>query len=282
MKSWRCDRKTPSGGFRLYANQDEGVHAGQGIVPVDTNKVRVDGEETTIHITDQSIMFENEGRVSGFERSVIRMAKPDGDAMIIAYAVGSEVKSVRVEPLTAVASLVASGAQPALAGASITGQVAIFEKLYHGARKELEERLAIVEADPENQALRLTPEERQKYISVRNQMTDLVRVRFGVSHDEEEPLLTFWGLENREQEYQICIIKTMHIDFLLGIVSPKAETEDVGYQARQVWPQDWPKILERFNLGNESYRNEKFSNLINYLKSHWEYHPGLRRPVLVS
>src|SRR3989441_12713871 len=67
--------------------------------------VKVEGEDAVLHITEQSIMFEKSGRVSGFERSAIRMVKPDGDAMIIAYSAGSEVKSVRVEPMTAVASI---------------------------------------------------------------------------------------------------------------------------------------------------------------------------------
>src|SRR5438445_13796622 len=79
-------------------------------------KVKVDGEEAILHITDQSVMFEKGGRVSGFERSAIRMVKPDGDAIIIAYSAGSEVKSVRVEPMTSVASLLMSsspsGARP--------------------------------------------------------------------------------------------------------------------------------------------------------------------------
>jgi len=38
--------------------------------------VKVDGEEAVLHITDQSIMFERGGRVSGFERSAIRMPRP--------------------------------------------------------------------------------------------------------------------------------------------------------------------------------------------------------------
>src|SRR5438309_4303073 len=67
--------------------------------------VKVEGEDAVLHITGQSVMFEKGGKVSGFERSAIRMVKPDGDAMIIAYSAGSEVKSVRVEPMTAVASL---------------------------------------------------------------------------------------------------------------------------------------------------------------------------------
>ena len=70
-----------------------------------------------LHITDQSVMFEKAGKVSGFERSAIRMVKPDGDAMIIAYSAGSEVKSVRVEPMTAVASLLVSKSGSIGAGA---------------------------------------------------------------------------------------------------------------------------------------------------------------------
>src|SRR2546428_13375033 len=73
--------------------------------------VKVEGEDAILHITDQSVMFEKGGKVSGFERSAVRMVKVDGDAMIIAYSVGDEVKSVRVEPMTAVASLLVSEAR---------------------------------------------------------------------------------------------------------------------------------------------------------------------------
>src|SRR2546426_8007267 len=72
---------------------------------IEALKVRVDGEDAILHITDRSVMFERGGRVSGFEKNAIRMVKPDGDVMIIAYSVGSEVKSVQVEPMTAVATL---------------------------------------------------------------------------------------------------------------------------------------------------------------------------------
>src|SRR5438445_13632843 len=99
-------------------------------------KVKVDGEEAILHITGQSVMFEKGGKVSGFERSSIRMVKPDGDAMIIAYSAGSEVKSVRVEPITAVASLVDPGPRPGAASlgpqspASATTLDETFERLY--------------------------------------------------------------------------------------------------------------------------------------------------------
>ena len=219
-------------------------------------KVRVDGEEAVLHLTDQSVMFEKGGRVSGFERSAIRMVKPDGDAMIIAYSAGSEVKSVRVEPMTAVTSLLLSGSSQGHSQAPMAGLNEVFEKLYLDTRKDLEDRLAKVEAEPENKALRLTPEERQRYIATWNQMASLAKANLMINPDE--PLLTFWGLETRPYEFQISVVKLMHIEFLLGIASPKAETEDVGYQAQQVWPEDWPRILARFNLGNELYTTENF------------------------
>ena len=48
-----------------------------------SGRVVVDGEEVTLHITSQSVMFEKCGRVSGFERSAIRMVKPDGIAFLL-------------------------------------------------------------------------------------------------------------------------------------------------------------------------------------------------------
>src|SRR5438128_9872771 len=111
-----------------------------------TNTVRIDGDETTLHITDQSVMFEKGGEVSGFERSAIRMVKPDVDAMIIAYSAGSEVKSVRVEPITVVATLlmpqtpsgsIQSGPQWTATGGSLDK---LFERVYKDTRKELAER----------------------------------------------------------------------------------------------------------------------------------------------
>ena len=246
----------------------------------DDKKVKVDGEDAILHVTDQSVMFEKGGRVSGFERSAIRMVKPNGDAMIVAYSIGNEVKSVRIQPMTAAASLMTPGSVKAQLS-SQTNLDEAFERLYRETRKELEERLIAVEDQPENKTLRLTPEERQKYIAIRNQMMSITASKYGIN-PETESLLSFWGLENRPYELQTGVVKILHIDFLLGIVSPKAETEDVGYQAIQVWPQDWSGILGRFNLGNELYISPKFGHYVDYLKSHWEYGPSSRRPVLVS
>jgi hypothetical protein len=247
----------------------------------EAKKVKVDGEEAVLHITNKSVMFEKGGRVSGFERSAIRMVEPDGDAMIIAYAVGSKVESVRVEPITAVAALFSSSSTQGRMTTS-AGLDEVFEKLYLDAKKELEARLGKVEAEPENKSLRLTPDERQKYIAMRNQMTNLAGSKFGINPEGDEPLLTFWGLENRPRDFQASIVKILHVNFLLGIVSPRAETEDVTYHAYQVWPDDWPRILKRFGLGEAQYTTEGFNRYIGYLKSHWEYGPSTKRPILAS
>ena len=244
-------------------------------------KVRVDGEEAVLHITDQSVMFEKGGRLSGFERSAIRMVEPDGDAMIIAYASGNDVKSVRVEPMTAVALLLVSDtaqAQPS----SQRGLDTILERLYRETRKELEAKLAKVEEEPTNMNLRLSQQEMERYIGIRNQMLNLVGAKYGVNPNGDEPLLTFWGLESQSLERQLDVVKTMHIHFLVYFVSQRAETEDVGYQAYQVWPDDWPRILTRFNLEAAAYTGDKFNNYVSYLKSHWKYSPGDKRPVLAS
>jgi len=251
-------------------------------------KVKVDAEEALLYLTDQSVMFEKGGGISGFERNAIRMVKPDGDAMIIAYSAGSEVKSVRVEPMTAVAALLMpmSGTGPTPRDSRMTASASVledvFERLYREARSDLEARLTRVEEEPQNKSLRLTPEEQQRYIAIRNQMTNLAGGKYGTDRDAEEPLLTFWGLENRPYELQVSVVKILHINFLLGIVGPRAETEDVGYQAYHVWPDDWPRILGRFNLGDAPYTTEKFADYVGYLKSHWKYSPSAKRPVLVG
>lgn len=244
-------------------------------------KVMVDGEETILYITDQSVMFERGGRVSGFERNAIRMVKPDGDAMIIAYSAGSEVRSVRVEPMTAVASLVASRSTSVPTQASITALDELFDKLYWNARKELEGRLARVQGEPENKSLRLSQEEEARFAEVSRQMENVICARYGFNQlDAENTPISFWGLEKQPEELQLAVVKIRHIRFLRLIVGPKAEQSDVVYSTDEVWPQDWPRILERFNLGNDPYIAEAFNSYVGFLKTHWEYKPGVKKPAL--
>ena len=244
-------------------------------------RIKVDGEEAFLHITAQSIMFEKKGMVSGFERNAIRMVKPDGDTMIIAYTAGSEVKSVRVEPMTAVASVMASSASPTSAQASTASLDAVFEKLYWDARKELEEKLVKVQIEPRNKNFRITMEEESRYADTSRQMESLIGTRYGSNQrDFENSPVSFWGLEKRPYELQLAVVKVRHIRFLRLIAGPKAEQSDIVYSTDEVWPEDWPRILERFNLGNAPYVTQEFNAYLDYLKPHWENKPGMRKPVL--
>ncbi|MDG6991415.1 MAG: hypothetical protein JRM99_08385 [Nitrososphaerota archaeon] len=249
----------------------------------DIGKVKVDGEDAVLHITDQSVMFEKGGRVSGFERSAIRMVKPDGDAMIIAYSIGNKVESIRVEPVSAVASLVASAASQALVQIQSADMDAVFEKLYRNIRKELEERLVKVQAEPERKSLRLTPEQEAKYSQVSRQMESLIKSRHGFNAPNvENSPISFWGLEKQPYELQLAVVKERHVRFLRMIVGPKAETNDITYSTDEVWPDDWPRILERFSLDGNQYTTQSFINFVNYLRKHWTISPGEKKPVLAQ
>jgi hypothetical protein len=245
----------------------------------DVKKVRVDGEEAVLHITDQSVMFEKGGKVNGFERSAIRLVKPDGDVMIIAYSAGSEVKSVRVEPMTAVASLLVPSSTLDQPQAPTTELDEVFERLYRDTRKELEDRLAKVQAEPENKSLRLTPDEEARYEKISQQMISIAGAMCGFDPKADTNPLSFWGLEKQPYELQLDVVKILHIFFLRGVVSPRAETEDIGYSAYEVWPDDWDHILVRFKLTDQPVLTSEFKS---YLKSHWKYHPGSKKPALAT
>lgn len=244
-----------------------------------TSKVKVDGVDAVLHITDKSIMFEKEGRISGFERSAIRMVKPDADAMIIAYSAGSEVKSVRIEPMTAVASLAVPGSSQAKSQAPTPGMDEVFERLYRDARRELEDRLAKVQSEPKNRDLRLTPDEEKRYSEISRHMENLVGTKYGFSPRAEDSPLSLWGLEKQPLELQLAVVKTLHISFLRMIVSPRAERNDIIYSGTEVWPDDWERILARFGLSDKPLLDGGFKK---YLESHWKYHPGERKPVLAQ
>ena len=244
-------------------------------------RVRVDGEEAVLHITEQSVMFEKGGRVSGFERSAIRMIKPDGDAMIVAYSAGSEVKSVRVEPMTAVASLLVSASTTDRVQSQQTGLDEVFDKLYRDTRRELEDKLAKVEAEPLNKNVRLRREEEVRYSGVSNQMESIAGIRNGFNPRADNTPISFWGLETQPYELQLAVVKIRHIRFLRLAAGPNAERSDVVYSSDEVWPEDWPRILEKFNLGNSPYTTDAFGGYVDYLKGHRKYQPTAKRPALL-
>ncbi len=241
-------------------------------------EVKVDGEEAVLHITDQSVMFEKNGKISGFLRSAIQLVEPVGDAMVIAYAVGIEVKSVRVEPITAVASLLVPGPRSSSQGLDSTAAIdEVFEKLYRDARKDLEERLARVQEEPENTSLRLNVEEEAKYAEVSRQMVNIVGAKHGFDPLADDNPVSLWGLENQPHKVQLDVVKIYYVKFLRRIIGPRAETADVIISTEEVWPEDWERLLIKFKLSDRSFLTDKFKR---YLESRWKYRPGANKPVL--
>jgi hypothetical protein len=246
--------------------------------------VKVDGEEAVLHITDESVMFERGGKVSGFLRSAIQMIKPDGDTMLIAYTVGNEVKSVRIEPITALTPLLTHGPQKdsSLRGITTSPTAAldeVFEKLYRDARRELEERLAKVMEEPQNNSLRLTPEEEKRYSEVFGQMMRIIRTKHGIDEDDPSHPLATWSLHEQPYPVQLEVIKAEHILFLHEIAGSRAENADIGYTATGIWPRDMERILVRYKLIERPFLTTEFKN---YLKSKWKRPENKRKPVIAN
>jgi hypothetical protein len=247
--------------------------------------VKVDGEEAVMHITDQSVMFEKGGKVSGFLRSAIQMVKPDGDSMLIAYAVGSEVKSVRVVPITAVTPLLVpgfhsgSGSGAGQVPASATALDEVYERLYREARTELEERLASVQDAPENMSLRLTADDRKRYDQVFEQMTNIIAVKRGMDPRDLDSLLSFWSLEEQSYDLQLAQMKAEHIKLLIELTASNIEAMDSSYSDRKYWPWDVERALARFNLMDGPLLTHNFET---YLRSKWTIRESDKKPSFLK
>jgi hypothetical protein len=247
--------------------------------------VKVDGEEAILHITNQSVMFEKGGKVSGFLRSAIQMIKPDGDAMLIAYSVGNEVKSVRVEPMTALTSLLihdsrkGSGSSETVTPAASGALDEVFERLYKETRDELEQRLNRVMEQSRNKSLRLTPEEEKRYGEVFAQMMRMIRTKHGIDEEDPEDRLTTWSLHEQPYDLQLEFIKAMHVSFLNEVAGPRAETADIGYTATGIWPEDMEHVLAHYKLINGPFLTAEFKA---YLQSNWKRPENKRKPVITT
>ncbi|MDG7024991.1 MAG: hypothetical protein JRN45_10795 [Nitrososphaerota archaeon] len=246
------------------------------------SKVKVDGEEAVLHITDQSVMFERSGKVTGFERSAIRMVKPDGDAMIIAYFAGSKVESIRVEPMAAVSSLLVPCPNSTSVQVPVAGLDDVLQRLYLDARKELEERLDTINKEPEDMSLRLTEEEFQRFVKVRNQMYDIIGAKHHFDPYAPGNSIGFVGLDGQPHEMQVDELKSLHINFLLYLATKKAESNDVAYETADVWPEEWDIILPRFGMsGAAPLPTERWKNYLAYLRPKWtHYQKGNKTPAL--
>ena len=246
------------------------------------SKVKVDGEDAVLHITDQSVMFERGGKVTGFERSAIRMVKPDGDAIIIAYFAGSKVESIRVEPMDAASSLLVPGPGSATVQAPVAALDEVLQRLYLDARKELEEKLDRINREPENMTLRLTEDEFQRLVKVRDQMYQIIGAKHHFDPYGPGNSIGFVGLDNQPSEKQLDELKSLYVNFLLYLADKKAESNDVLYKTADVWPEEWDIILPRFGLsGTTSLPTERWKDYLTYLRPKWtHFQKGNRTPAL--
>ena len=244
-------------------------------------KVRVDGEEAVLHITDQSVMFETGGEVSGFEKSAIRLVKPDGNAMIIAYSLGSEVRSVKIEPMAAVVSLASLGFAPTLTKVPVTGLDDILERLYRDARKELEERLDRINKERSYASLRLTDDEFQRFVRTRNQMYDIIAAKYHFDPYAPGNSIGFVGLDTQPPDKQLDELKSLHINFLLYLATKRAESNDAAYETADVWPEEWDVILARFGLSDGGLPpTKRWREYIAYLRPKWtHFQKGNKTPA---
>ncbi len=245
-------------------------------------KVKVDGDDAILHITDQSVMFEAGGKVTGFERSAIRMVKPDGNAMIIAYSAGSKIESIRVEPMAAASSLLAPGTSSATTQAPMAGLDEVLERLYQDARKELEERLDRINTKPGDMSLRLTEEEFQRLVSIRNRMWDVIAAKYHIDLSAPGNYIGFVGLDNEPHAKQLDELKSLYINFLTYLATQKAETNDVLYATADVWPEEWDVIQPRFGLSDGGpLPSERWKEYLAYLRPKWNrYQKGTKTPAL--
>ena len=246
------------------------------------SRVKVDGEEGVLHITDQSVMFETGGKVTGFERSAIRMVKSDGDAMIIAYSAGPKVESIRVEPMAAASSLLVPGPTSAATQASMAGLDEVLQRLYLDARKELEERLDRINKEPGDMSLRLTEEEFQRFVSIRNQMWDVIAAKYHIDLSAPGNYIGFVGLDTEPHAKQLDELESLHVNFLTYLATQKAETNDVLYATADVWPEEWDVILPRFGLSDGGpLPSERWKEYLAYLRPRWNrYQKGSKTPAL--
>jgi hypothetical protein len=219
--------------------------------------VKIDGEDAVLHITDTSVMFKKNGRIEGFEKSAIRLVESDGNAAIIAYAVGGEIRSVRVEPVSAVAKLIQAHADKKTVADA-------FESLYERLRAEARPRFLKIQEDPENESLRITQKEwEEKYREAIGELEELCRVKHGMEPDFISDATDI--PENSSYECERDHAKVLYIEWLLlCMYYDWVRQIDIYCRDFGIWPDDWEYLNKKYHLEDEPIMSEKF---INYLYS---------------
>ena len=173
-------------------------------------KVLFGGTEVTLHVTDKSILFENDkGEITGIEKSAIRMIKTNSDgAVVVAYASGSEVKSVSIKPIQgdATSLLLLLGDKEHIPPVVFDEE---FERMYQYWKNRLEDEL---KQSIEGKPYRLEREELDQVMRASEKMNDILKQKF---RTKDVWSTRVWELRNLPEEYQIGWAKVQYISYFL-------------------------------------------------------------------
>jgi hypothetical protein len=219
-------------------------------------KVRVNGEEATLHITEKSVLFESgTGGVTGFERSAIRMvAKNQEGDIVIAYADGSIVKSVTVSVIEGDSSeLLFSDALKEHLGPSVLDEE--MERMFIRDRDLLLKKLENMKngmTDP------LTKEEDKRIGRDRSTMYEAWGNKFEKEFPSEKTLWVGpWNLLEYPREHQVSWAKERCLAELQFFVKATAEmlrgpslglNPNFTGDSHGMLPEDWEKLFLHYGV----------------------------------
>jgi hypothetical protein len=219
-------------------------------------RASLDGKEGTVRITDKSILFEEVDGITGVERSAIRMVKTnDKGELVVAYADGANVKSVRIKPLDASpADLLL-----ALKDQNVPQEVfdEEFERLFQDAKNNLETKL---QRAMKGEPYKMPKAEASKWGSTWRKMEEILNRRFNIP----KWIYPVWEVRNMPREYQVGWAKYMYVsqtpaliqfvsDYSESYVGQKQFGGHVPYQGgygegHEMWPEDWERFFLHFGV----------------------------------
>ncbi len=219
-------------------------------------RASLDGKEGTVHVTDKSILFEGVDGITGVERAAIRMVKTnDRGEVVVAYADGANVRSVRIKPLDASpADLLL-----ALNGQNVPQEVfdEEFERLFQEAKKNLEPKLLrALKGEP----YRMPRAEGSKWSATRQKMQEILDKRFSLP----EPVYPIWEVRDMPREFQVGWAKAKYVDVTFSLIEFASDysEEDLGQKSfgghlpyhagyadgHEMWPEDWERFFLHFGV----------------------------------
>jgi hypothetical protein len=215
-------------------------------------KVLFGSSQGTLHITEKSIMFEDEkGEITGIEKSAIRMVKTSDDReVVVAYASGAEVKSVRIKPLedNAAGLLILLGDKEHVPPTVFDEE---FEKIYLHWKNKLEAELR---QSIEGRPYHLEHEEKSQVALASSSMQAILQWRYNMPGRMRDK--SIWNLPDTPEEYQLGWAKVEYVDSFLPHMIEVASGYHYLYRNHQpiyqdfdgMWPEDWERFFLHYRI----------------------------------